>query len=274
MLLVAMTSMQLGAAFAKNLFVTVGAQGATALRLGFSAVFLAAARRPWRRISPNRLSASLVFYGLSLGAMNTLFYLALRTTPLGIAVALEFIGPLSLALVSSRRWLDFVWIAFAAAGLLCLAPVRRSATAIDPTGALLALGSGAFWALYIVFGRRVGRAFGGDGVALGMLIAAAVFVPFGAIQAGSRLLDLAILPGGLLLALLSSAVPYSLELAALSRMPTRLFGTLMSLEPAVGALAGLLVLGERPSALEWSGIVAIVIASLGAALTLGPRPAA
>jgi inner membrane transporter RhtA len=266
LLLVAMASMQLGAAFAKGLFPKVGPQGATALRLTFSALILAAVRRPWRELRLGRSALPLVAYGVSLGAMNTLFYMALRTVPLGVAIALEFIGPLTLAASRSRRWLDAAWIALAAAGLLLLLPLGHTARAVDPAGAALALASGACWALYIVFGRRVGQAFGPRGTALGMLIAAAVFAPIGAIRAGPALFALDILPAGLLLALLSSAVPYSLEMIALTRLPVRAFGTLMSLEPAVGALAGLAILGEDPTPAQWAGIAAVILASLGTTL--------
>ena len=267
-----MISMQLGAAFAKGLFPRVGPQGATALRLGFSALILGAVRRPWRNLRLGRSSLPLVAYGLSLGAMNTLFYMALRTVPLGIAIAREFIGPLSVAMLASRRWLDGVWIALVVAGLLLLLPLGRSIHAVDPAGACLALGSGACWALYIVFGRRVGETLGPSATALGMIIAAAVFVPIGVARAGPALFDLAVLPSGVLLALLSSAVPYSLEMIALTRIPARAFGTLMSLEPVVGTLAGLAILGEIPAPIQWAGIAAIVLASLGTTLTLSPTP--
>lgn len=270
MLVVAMVSMQAGAAFAKGLFPRVGPQGATALRLGFSAIILAAVRRPWRHFGPVRTLPPLVAYGLCLGAMNTLFYMALRTVPLGVAIALEFIGPLSVALFASRRWMDIAWIVLATAGLLLLLPVWRTLPAIDPGGAVLALASGACWALYIVFGRRVGHTYGSAGTALGMAIAAVVFVPVGIANAGPAGFDLALLPSGLILAVLSSALPYSLEMIALTRIPPQAFGALMSLEPAVGAIAGLMVLGERPAPVQWAGIGCVMLASLGATLMLRP----
>jgi len=271
LLLVAMVSMQFGAAFAKGLFPKVGPQGATALRLGFSALILAAVQRPWRGLRIDRSLVPLVAYGLCLGGMNTLFYMALRTVPLGVAIALEFIGPLVVAILGSRRWLDGAWIALAVVGLLLLLPLQRSAQAIDPAGAGLALASGTCWALYIVFGRTVGQSFGSRGTALGMIIAAGVFVPLGVARAGPEVFSLAVLPSGVLLALLSSAVPYSLEMTALTRIPARAFGTLMSLEPAIGALAGLLMLGETPTPIQWAGMGAIILASLGTAVTLRPE---
>jgi inner membrane transporter RhtA len=266
LLVVAMASVQLGAAYAKGLFPRVGPEGATALRLTFSALILAAVRRPWRDLRLGRSALPLVAYGVSLGAMNTLFYMALRTVPLGVAIALEFIGPLTLAASRSRRWLDAAWIALAAAGLILLLPLGHAVRAVDPAGAGLALASGACWAIYIVFGRKVGQALGPRGTALGMLVAAAVFAPIGAARAGPALFSLAILPAGVLLALLSSAVPYSLEMIALTRLPVRAFSTLMSLEPAVGALAGLAILGEYPTPAQWAGIAAVILASLGTTL--------
>ena len=200
--------------------------------------------------------------------MNTLFYMALRTTPLGVAIALEFIGPLTLALLASRRWLDLLWITLAAAGLLLLLPIWSALPAIDSMGAMLALGSGAFWAMYIIFGRKVGQAHGPAATALGMVIAAVVFVPIGVAAAGSAVFDLAILPSGVALAVLSSALPYSLEMIALTRIPPQAFGALMSIEPAVGALAGLVVLDERPSPIQWVGIGCVMLASLGAIVSV------
>jgi inner membrane transporter RhtA len=268
LILTAMVSMQLGAAFAKGLFPAVGAQGTTALRLTFSAMMLAAAYRPWRNLRWDRSLLPLLAYGLSLGTMNTLFYMALRTVPLGIAIALEFLGPLAVAVAGSRRWSDGAWTALALAGLGLLLPLRQTVYAVDPVGATLALGSGAAWALYIVFGRRVGAAYGARGVALGMIIAAVVFAPLGVAAVGPARFTLALLPSGALLALLSSAIPYSLEMAALTRIPARVFGTLMSLEPAVGALAGLAILHETLAPLQWAGLAAVMLASLGTVLTL------
>ena len=275
MLVAAMVSIQIGAAFAKGLFPAVGAQGTTALRLTFSALMLTAVHRPWRNLRCDRSLLPLLAYGLSLGTMNTLFYMALRTVPLGIAIALEFVGPLAVAVAGSRRWSDGAWIALALTGLGLLLPLRHSDQGVDPAGAMLALGSGAAWGLYIVFGRRVGVAYGARGAALGMIVAALVFAPLGVAAAGPARFTLALLPSGALLALLSSAIPYSLEMAALSRMPTRAFGTLMSLEPAVGALAGLVILRETLTPPQWAGLAAVMLASLGTALTLrvDSRPA-
>jgi inner membrane transporter RhtA len=271
LLIVAMVSVQLGAAVAKGLFPRIGPQGTTALRLMFSALILVAVRRPWRDLHlVGRGALPLIGYGLTLGAMNTLFYMALRTTPLGIAVALEFVGPLGVAASRSRRWLDGAWIALAVAGLVALLPFGRPVHGVDPTGAALALAAGACWALYILFGSRVARTLGPGATALGMVIAAGAFAPLDAAAATSALFAPDVLPAGVLLALLSSAIPYSLEMTALARLPVRAFGVLMSLEPAVAALTGLALLGERLAPLQWAGIAAVILASVGT--TLGAKP--
>src|SRR5579862_6394398 len=172
LLLIAMSSIQAGASLARTLFHIVGAPGAVALRTALATVMLVAVLRPWR-VRFNAASwRALAVYGVSLGAMNFLYYMALRTVPLGIAVSLEFAGPLAVAVLSSRRAIDFLWIALAAAGLLLLLPIAHSQSGIDPTGALYALGAGACWALYIVFGQKAGAAYGAQAVAFGSIIAA------------------------------------------------------------------------------------------------------
>lgn len=269
LLLVAMFSIQLGASLAKSLFPVVGALGATSLRLGFGTLLLWLVLRPWRmpwRTLPWKM---LLGYGVSLGVMNTLFYLALQTVPLGIAIALEFTGPLGLALLGSRRPRDVAWVALAVAGLLLLVPWSSQQAALDPLGVAYALGAGLCWALYIVFGQKAGADHGPQAVALGATIAALVAVPWGVIESGMALLAPALLPTGLAVALLSMALPYSLEMFALTRLPARTFGMLMSLEPAVGALCGFAFLHERLGMLQWLAIAAVIVASAGA--TLGAR---
>ncbi|HXR94809.1 MAG TPA: EamA family transporter, partial [Rhizomicrobium sp.] len=203
----------------------------------------------------------------SLGTMNFLFYMALRTVPLGIAVALEFSGPLSVALISSRKPSDFLWVALAIAGLVVLLPIRH-ASGLSWTGTALALGAGLCWALYIVFGQKAGAIHGQYATVLGSVIAALVITPIGFAHAGWALLLPHNLAWGLAVATLSSALPYSLEMIALRRLPTQAFGTLMSLEPAVGALMGLLLLGEQLSLLQWGAIGTVVLASMGTALSV------
>ena len=199
--------------------------------------------------------------------MNFLYYMALRTVPLGITVALEFTGPLAVAMVSSRRPIDFLWILLAAAGLFLLLPLGAGGTGIDPTGALFALGAGACWALYIVFGQRAGADHGAQAVALGSVIASIIVVPVGVVAAGSALLSLEALPYGLAIALLSTALPYTLEMIALTKLPARTFGVLMSIEPAFGALAGWTMLQERLAAGQWAAIILIILASIGTTWT-------
>jgi inner membrane transporter RhtA len=267
LLLIAMISIQAGASLAKTLFLSVGAPGAVALRTALATLVLGVVLRPWRaRLTPASWP-SLAVYGVSLGVMNFLYYMALRTVPLGIAVALEFTGPLAVAVLSSRRPLDFVWIALAAAGLSLLLPIGHTRAAIDPTGALFALGAGACWALYIVFGQRAGAAYGAQAVALGSIIASVIVVPIGIAGAGSTLFSAAVLPYGLAIALLSTALPYTLEMMALTRLPARTFGILMSIEPVFGALIGWVMLHELLAAVQWAAIAMIIVASIGTTWT-------
>jgi inner membrane transporter RhtA len=263
MMLIAMVSVQSGASFAKSLFPSIGAEGATTLRLAISAAIMTAVWRPWKIRLTRANARPLIGYGLALGTMNLTFYLALRTIPLGVAVAIEFVGPLTVALVQSRRTIDFLWVALAVGGLVLLLPIGHLSTGLDPVGAGFALVAGVCWALYIVFGQKAGSLHGGRTVAVGALIAAVLVVPFGIARAGPSLLNPAVLPVGLLVALLSSAIPYSLEMFALTRMPTRIFGTLMSLEPAVGALAAFLIIGERLSPIQLIAIALVITASVG-----------
>jgi inner membrane transporter RhtA len=261
-----MVSIQIGAALAQHLFPAVGAPGTTTLRVVLAALILLAIRRPSIKGLDSADLRAFALYGASLGLMNLCFYLALRTIPLGVAVAVEFLGPLVIAAASHRSRLDILWLALAAAGLALLAPWGGGA--LDPIGLLWALGAGVFWGLYILFGQAAGRIGEGAASALGMSVAALVVIPFGALSAGTRLLDPALLPLGLTVAVLSSALPYSLEMFALTRLPRATFGTLMSLEPAIGALSGFLLLGQQLSLRQGGAIAAIILASAGAALSL------
>ncbi|WP_439212878.1 threonine/homoserine exporter RhtA [Duffyella gerundensis] len=269
-LLIAMISIQGGAALAKSIFPQVGATGITAIRLGIGTLILCVIFKPWRmRISRHTLPP-LIIYGIALGAMNTLFYLAIRTVPLGIAVGLEFIGPLTLALAGSRRPLDFVWVLLALVGLWYLLPFGEGLSEIDPLGAALAIAAGACWAIYIVSGQRAGSGHGPATVAMGSVIASVIFVPIGLAFAESGLWSLSVLPVAIAIAILCSALPYSLEMVALTRLPARLFGTLMSIEPAMAAISGMLFLGELLTPVQWLALLAIVVASAGSTLTLRP----
>ncbi|MGE3958146.1 MAG: EamA family transporter [Vicinamibacterales bacterium] len=264
-----MLSFQVGASLAKQSMALVGAPGTTAMRIGISALILCAVQRPWRTLPARRHLPLLLAYGLSLGTMNFVFYQAIRTIPLGVAVGLEFTGPLAVALLGSRQKLDFLWLALAILGVGLLLPFSWSGSALDTTGVLFALAAGLCWALYIVFGQRAGHALGSAAPTWGMTIAACEIVPIGLADAGWSLFSASVLPLGVGVAILSSAVPYTLEMVALRRLTAKTYGTLMSLEPALAALAGLALLGERLSATQWSGIAAVMIASVG---TLGHEP--
>lgn len=273
LLLMSMASYQCGASLAKHLFPQIGAQGATAYRLGLSALFLLLLRRPWRRHHGGRDSRALWSYGLSMGAMNMAFYMSLQTIPLGIAVALEFTGPLALAVIGSRRVVDFAWIALVAIGLAMLLPLGTHVRSLDPLGVVYAFVAGLCWALYIVMGKKVGLAYGADAVALGTSMGALLAIPFGIAHAGSAmLLPPALIPYAIGVAVLSSALPYSLEMVALTRLPTRTFSTLLSLEPAFAAVAGVVFLSEALAGLQWLAIGAIVVAAAGASLTARISP--
>jgi inner membrane transporter RhtA len=217
--------------------------------------------RPWR-VSWTRGELLIVArYGVVIGLMNLCFYMSLKTLPLGTAIAIEFLGPLSVALAASRRPRHFLMVGLAVAGLSLLLPIRRGAGTLDITGVCYALGAAAFWALYIIFGRQAGRLHGGHAVALGMTTAALIVVPIGAVVAGAALLAPHTLLVGLVVALLSSAIPYSLEMVALKHIPPRSFGILLGLEPAVGALAGVVLLSERLPPVQWLAIGLVVLAS-------------
>ncbi|RSK33887.1 EamA family transporter [Hymenobacter metallilatus] len=263
--LLAILSVQGGAAIAKGLFPVLGAAGTTSLRIGLSALVLLLLVRPnLRELRPAQWRA-VVPYGLALGTMNFLFYCALARIPLGLAVTLEFVGPLGLALLGSRRWVDVVWVALAGAGIVLITP--PGGHGIDLPGMGLALAAGLCWAVYIVLGRRTAAVLPGPrAVAVGMLFAALPVLPFG-IASGSLLHltpHLLLLAG--LLALFSSVLPFSLEIQALQSLSTRTFSILMSLEPVAAALSGWLLLNERLTLSQWVAVGCIVVASAGATL--------
>ncbi|MBX8460445.1 threonine/homoserine exporter RhtA [Enterobacter mori] len=271
-ILIAMLSIQSGASLAKSLFPLVGAPGVTALRIALGTLILVVIFKPWRLRFKKEQRLPLLFYGLALGAMNYMFYLSIQTIPLGIAVALEFTGPLAVALFSSRRPVDFIWVVLAVLGLWFLLPLGQSVAQIDLTGAALALGAGACWAVYILTGQRAGEEHGPATVALGSLIAAIIFVPLGMAQATESIWQWSILPVGLAVAILSTALPYSLEMIALTRLPTRIFGTLMSMEPALAAISGMVFLGETLTFTQTLALCSIIAASMGSTLTMRPEP--
>ncbi|MDA8449714.1 EamA family transporter [Acidovorax sp. NCPPB 3859] len=270
------TFLGIGTSWAKHsLFPLVGAQGTTALRVGFSALLLLLLWRPWRRPLARADAVRIAAYGAALGAMNLCFYLSLQTTPFGVAVAIEFSGPLSVALLSSRRPLDFLWVVLAVAGLGLLLPWEPSAGTLDLRGVLFALAAAVFWAGYILFGKRLGHLHTGHSVSLGLAAASLVVVPVGIGHAGAGLLAPGVLLTGIGVAALSSAVPIMLEMVALKRLPQQAFGIMISMEPAVAALLALVLLGEYLSPAQWLAIGMIVAASMGCAFSAprrSPRP--
>jgi len=265
----AVASVQTGASLAKSLFDDVGPGGTVLLRVLLAAVVLLAIWRPRTRGIERRDWLLVVTFGVALAGMNFAFYSALDRIPLGVAVTLEFVGPLGVAVAGSRRALDLLWVAMAAAGILLLAdPFTGGGT--DALGAALALLAGAFWAAYILLSARAGQAFpGGSGLSLAMVVASAVLLPFGIAEGGSALLDPHVLLVGAGVAMLSSAIPYSLELEALRRLPAHVFGVLMSLEPGMAGLVGFVVLGEVLGLRDAVAIGLVVTASAGAARAAG-----
>jgi inner membrane transporter RhtA len=256
-------SVQLGSAVAFNLFDDVRPGGAVFLRVAFAAVVLMAVWRPSTRGHPREALRTVWLFGLALAAMNFSFYLALDRIPLGIAVTFEFAGPLGVAIAASRKPIDALWVTLAAAGIVLLSPGFSGS--IDGLGVFFALLAGAWWAAYIVLAARVGREFtGGDGLALALVVSSVLLLPVGIAGGGSDLIGGGVLAAGVGLALLSSAIPYSLELEALRRLPTGTFGVLMSLEPAVAAAIGFVVLGQDLLATELVAIALVVVASAGA----------
>ena len=274
LVLAAVASVQFGGALAKTLFDEIGPGGTVLLRLLFATLVLAVAWRPALRGRSRVDWRLLLAFGLTLAAMNLSFYEALDRIPLGIAVTLEFVGPLGVAVAGSRRSLDLLWVALAAAGILLLSDFGTAD--LDALGVGLALLAGALWAAYILLSARVGRAYpDGQGLALAMAAGTVMVAPVGLADGGGELLGVGVLALGAAVAILSSAIPYTLEMEALRRMPAGVFGVLMSLEPAMAALAGFLLLHEGLATRELVAIVLVVAASAGAATgaKLPPRDA-
>jgi inner membrane transporter RhtA len=271
LVLTGVTSIQFGAALAATLFDDLGAGGVSLLRLSFAALILVVLWRPRVRGRPARDLRLVAAFGLTLGAMNLLFYEALDRIPLGVAVTMEFAGPLAVAVATSRRRLDLVWAALAALGIILLVNPFGAGDGLDPFGVVLILGAAGCWALYILIAQRATHVYeGSEGLALAMVVAALVPIIPGIAQAGTDLLHPAWLAIGCGVALLSSVVPYSLETEALRRLPANVFGVLMSLEPAVAALAGFLVLGQALGALDLVAMALVVAASVGVSRSVPP----
>ena len=274
-LLGSIVSLCVGTSFAKTLFPQMGATGISAYRIGLAALLLVLVLRPWRRRWHLQDLPPLALYGVTLGVMNLLFYLAIGRIPLGLAIAVEFTGPLAVALWNSHRKLDLLWVALAAAGLALILPLQglQAAGALDPLGIAYALGAAVCWALYIVFGQRVAHRYGREATPMGMSIAALVVLPVALAQAGTALFRLEWLWPGLVVAALSSALPYALEMYALKHLPKRSFSILLSLEPTVGAVAGWIILAEALSLQQRLAVALVMAASMGSAWSVKPVPA-
>jgi inner membrane transporter RhtA len=271
--LLSVVSVQGGAALAKMLFPELGAGVTAAVRISLAALVLLAVFRPPVTRFTRAHWAAVVPYGVALGAMNLTYYLAIARIPLGLGVTLEFVGPLVLAVAGSRRALDFLWVVVAAAGIVLLTPWSGSAGALDMTGVLLALFAGACWAAYILLGGRLSRLLpGGQGVAIGMVFAAFTALPFTLLDALATKFTPGLLLAGFGVALLSSALPYTLEMMALRALPSRTFGILMSLEPAAGTLMGFVFLRESLTPMQGLAVFLVSAASAGTTLTARNPP--
>lgn len=264
--LFAILSVQSGAAIAKSLFPAIGAAGTASLRIGISAIILFAVYRPnLFKITPKQWKL-VIPYGLCLGAMNLIFYMAIERIPIGLAVTLEFIGPLLVAVFGSKRFVDYLWVLLAAAGIVLIAPWTNNG--INVLGVLFALLAGAFWAFYIVLGGKVSKIMkDGEAVATGMLFASLLIVPFGIMGNGFSNLTPTFLSLGVALALLSSAIPFTLEMKALGQLPARTFSILMSLEPAAASICALIFLQEYLALNEVVAVIFVIVASVGSTLT-------
>ena len=266
-------SVQFGAAISVTIFDEVGVAGSTLLRMAFASLFLFLLSRPKVSQWSARQVKMAIAFGVTLAAMNLAFYSAIDILPVGIATTIEFIGPISIAAIFSRRLLDGLWVALAAAGVVLIAQ-PWSGGSLELEGVLMALLAAFFWAVYILIAQRAGEVFPDrDGLTIAMMIGTAiVFIP-GVASAGAMLVTPQILLLGAVIGLLSSLIPYSFELEALRRMPTRVFGTLMSIEPAVAVLAGFIVLSQKPTLLELVAISLVVVASVGVTRSARALPA-
>lgn len=268
LIIMSMTSLVTGASLAKQLFSVIGSQSTSVIRLGVAALFLMTLWRPWRFKITKPQFKLIAMYGVCLGVMNFLFYLAIARLPIGIAIAIEFTGPLSVALFLSRRPLDFIWAIFAIIGIALILPLSSVQGPIDLVGVLFALGAAAAWAFYIIQGKRVsGLTHPGAVTAIGMTCGFIAVLPFGVSHIPMVLSDKTLILTAIAVGILSSAIPYSLEMVALNRIASKHFGLLMSMEPAIGAIGGYFLLNENLTFLQYLAILFIVAASIGSTMT-------
>lgn len=265
-----MLSVQFGASLAKEFFHAAGPAGTTAMRVFFSALILLILNRPWRESFSPQALRKIALYGCSLGTMNLLFYFALARIPLGLAVALEFVGPLGLALLSSKKILDLLWAFLAALGIYLILPLSELNQSLDVSGVLFALGAGLCWALYIVFGKSTTSEAHSAGAVttIGMCFASLIALPAGLWLNFSQVTSPVLWPKGLLIAVLCGVLPFSLEMKAMRKLAPKTFGILMSLEPAIATLIGFLFLQESLNLTQAAAIISIMLASAGSAFSL------
>lgn len=271
LIFISMISVQGSASIAKYLFPVLGPEGMTAWRLFFSAIMLILIFKPWRKTLTKQALKYIFLYGISIGCMNLAFYNAIARIPLGIAVAIELTGPIMVAMCSSRKVLDFIWLGVAIIGLAMLLPIEQASSNLDPKGILFALLAGSGWACYILFGRKASTIYGSASVAIGSVIASCFLFPIGIWQSGSTMFSLELLPMVFLVSLLASAIPYGLDMIALPKLPAQTFSTLMSLSPVFAALSGLIVLHEQLTHNQCLAIIFIITSSIGTVLTMS-RP--
>lgn len=271
LIFISMISVQGSASIAKYLFPVLGPEGMTAWRLFFSAIMLILIFKPWRKTLTKQALKYIFLYGISIGCMNLAFYNAIARIPLGIAVAIELTGPIMVAMCSSRKVLDFIWLGVAIIGLAMLLPIEQASSNLDPKGILFALLAGSGWACYILFGRKASTIYGSASVAIGSVIASCFLFPIGIWQSGSTMFSLELLPMVFLVSLLASAIPYGLDMIALPKLPAQTFSTLMSLSPVFAALSGLIVLHEQLTHYQCLAIIFIITSSIGTVLTMS-RP--
>ncbi len=268
LLIIAMASIQGGATVAKRIFPLLGPAGTSALRLFFATLILWAIFHPWKQKLSREQLQKLFVYGACLGFMNLSFYFALERIPLGLAVSLEFTGPLAVAIFTSRKKIDYIWAVLAGLGIFLILPETQGPSALDPVGVILAVVAGIFWAGYILYGKKAGNGIpGGLAATWGMTFAALMVIPAGLYTSSDKIFSLDIVPFGIGVAILSSALPYTLEMLSLKKIPTKTFGVLMSLEPAIAAIAGLLFLNEQLTMFQWFAMLLIMLSSLGSSLT-------
>lgn len=268
LIILSMLSLVSGASLAKQLFSAIGSESTSVIRLAIAALFLSLLWRPWRAKLNRSQLKTIAIYGVCLGVMNFLFYLAIARLPLGIAIAIEFTGPLSVAIYLSRKAYDFIWALLAVIGIILILPLSNVQQSIDIVGVVYALGAAAAWALYVIQGKKAAAAtHSGVATSLGMTAGFIAVFPFGASNLPMVFSSYSLILTAVGVGILSSAIPYSLEMIALKKLTSKHFGLLMSMEPAIGAIAGYFYLNEQLTTLQLMAIICIITASVGSTMT-------